>query len=97
VTLGEDIRRVKQRAGPLLPFIALHSLNFVSTAQAYGRCWCELPELRICFLACSLVAASTSDQLLLLLSCPIILSTENAPAPRMATASPIAIVSKWYS
>jgi putative endonuclease len=37
------------------------------------------------------------DQLLLLLSCPIMRSTENAPAPRMTTASPIAIASKWYS
>jgi len=92
VTLGEDIRRVKQRAGPLLPFIALHSLNFVSTAQVYGRCWCELPKL-ICFWA----ASAAPDQPLLLLSCPIIRSTENAPAPRMTIASPTAIVSKWYS
>jgi hypothetical protein len=48
VTLGEDIRLVKQQAGAVLLLIALLSPNLISAVYVDSGYWRELAKL-ICF------------------------------------------------
>jgi len=79
VTLGEDIRLVKQQAGAVLSFY--RAALSIRSAQlgVFEVIGANFPAYLI--LGLVLVAASAPHQLLLLLSCPIIGRRKTLPLP----------------